>query len=439
MKRPLVAALLLVAAISGSIAVQSAATTTTEPPENCRTGPLDAPATATAALDTGDVVTLTYDFSDVEPNVTLTLRGANYVVEATNLERVRAAERIRYRWTGNGSTASISYDATSASSDDFSNGIFLTPTHQGANVSITAEDGLASRRLMYLGGAYDLRETSHGCETVRLVTACGVVVDAGRGEVLESLGSAQQQLEVGNRWATTTVYPAENIGFPAQGFSVGEGDVVVRDDSTLNGPENTYLHEYTHVRQRFADRGRIARNASWFVEASAEYTAARLSVEQGRATPAEYRTHLGYVATDNDAVLSRNETWSPLTPYEKGSAVLAELDRRLRAANDSARMETVFRAANRETKQDGVLTHADLKEIVARQGNQSVAAWFDEAVTTDRPARPQLRSGPLGMDRKATDGGSWMPDLAELLAGVWRDLAGLISPPGECGRVGRLI
>ena len=55
------------------------------------------------------------------------------------------------------------------------------------------------------------------------------------------------------------------------------------------GSESTWTHEYVHTRQRFADRSRAM---EWFVEASAEYYAARLSHDLGLVNDLEYEWEL---------------------------------------------------------------------------------------------------------------------------------------------------
>lgn len=109
-----------------------------------------------------------------------------------------------------------------------------------------------------------------------------------------------------------------------------------RADSSLTTTHNVWFHEHVYTRQRFGDRDR---SMEWFVEASTEYYAARLSYELGLVGRLEYEWEFKSrrIGTDED-VLAEPSTWgSPNTPYRKDALVLAALDAEIKETPTATR------------------------------------------------------------------------------------------------------
>jgi hypothetical protein len=234
-----------------------------------------------------------------------------------------------------------------------------------------------------------------GDQRVALVRPTGTQVAAGTERVVASLRAANDQLRVGDRDGSVTLFalpdPARRGGesFPARDESW------VRADSPVNSANNVWIHEYVHTRQDF----RLDTDMAWFREASAEYYAARLTHEQGRISEREMVAHLDGEGVE--APLTDPDAWaSDRTPYTKGARVLALLDRHIRQSTDGERtLQDVFRKMNAH---DGPVTYADFKDIVAVTAGHSMDGWLDRyvagehAIASAYEPRP-VRSGVFGL------------------------------------------
>jgi len=429
---------MVVLGTSGVIPLSPVGAGAADTPSSCRDpGPITTPAmtgTVEYREEGTDRLRLTYNVSQAPTDFTVRLSGVREIVSVSGFTR---ANETAFRWDGTTSAPTITYEAISASADDWGNGVFVRPDHS-TPVNLTTEIGFVSEQLMSLGGSYTVETVSNGCETIQLVVPCGVVIEETRADVKESLRAASEDLNIGNRWSETTVLAVEDVrNFGVVGAYFGEGDMIVESGAETNTAGNTWIHEYVHARQAYAP----ASNASWLSEATAEYYAARLTFKQGLISRDEYAEAVGETLAE-PAVLSENTTWATLTPYEQGAVVATGLDRRLRTASDgAATFQTVQRALNEEAMDgDGPVTHTQTRSLIRQQANQSVADWYDR-VTTTRTV-PEVR--PLGagsglQDYRTSFLDRFLADLSGSIDEFMERIDHFLNPPGTCSRTRMVI
>jgi PGF-CTERM protein len=227
--------------------------------------------------------------------------------------------------------------------------------------------GAVGESIAYLGDHETIRREASG-QTLRLVVPAEADLAAPPGEVLTSLADASRALAVGERDPELffVAAPTNRVQWAVEGVNVGQADVWVRDDTPLDHPDNTWLHEYVHTRQDYA----LGPEVRWFTQASATYYGALLTLEQGRIGFDEFRRFLavGEGRPQADSVLGRPATWANGAEYTKGALVAGELDRRLRLAGGS--LDEVFRRMNaREGDVDAEAFYGSLAAV----GDESVA------------------------------------------------------------------
>lgn len=434
------AALLLLAPVAGAVGLSGPASAAA--PTDCRDNGYDDPRiTGTATLDSDGLteqVTLTYDLSNGPQDFEVVLQGFSSIESLEGFNKSGVDGTLE--WDGETTTASITYTAISASDSDYDNGIFVTPTYKGVaddEVRLRADGpGIVSRDMMHLGTAYTVETVEYGCETIRLVVPCGVSVEATRDEVLESLRSASEDLRIGNRWGTVTVFAAEDVRyFGVIGAYFGEGDMVVEADMPVDDAGNTWVHEYVHSRQAFGS----AASSQWLVEASAEYYAARLTYKQDRIDAEEYADTVGYVGVEPSELSNKSDWSSSMVPYDQGSYVLAGLDTRIRAAGDES-LQTVLREVNDRARGDGTVNNTEVRRIVRTESNQTTAEWYGTYSTTGQLPDVDPLGGPNGLSRRET---GLLASLQASLGGTFDGLgewaSNLFSPPEDCSRGGYVI
>jgi len=231
------------------------------------------------------------------------------------------------------------------------------------------------------------RTTAHGT-TIRVIVPEGVRLGPSRERLFDSLAGASRALDVGGANREVIVVPLadtpQSTEFGLAGAAVGNA-FWARAGGSLTSTHNVWLHEYVHTRQRFADRGR---EMEWFVEASAEYYAARLSYELGLVSDIEYEWEMkSRRVSASDSTLADPATWEgPTVPYRKGALTLAALDARIKERTDGERsLEDVFRRLNRA---DRTLTYELFTEtVVSVSGDPGMEGWLDRYVKG--PATPQ--------------------------------------------------
>lgn len=391
-RRGVLAGILAFALILTSVpAPMGTASAASDDPSECiqnpRTTAEQADIIATAEYEYGNDVKLTYSTEGVSSEFTVHPKAVKEVDSAVGFENTSTG----WTWDGETPDPHITYESQSVSSDDWGAGVFRKPVHTGADVRVEAASGTVSRELMLLGSEYTVRTVQNGCEEIRLIIPCGLHISEGRADVMDSLDDASEEMDVGNRHSTVTVFATENVrGFGLLGVYFGDGDTAVRADTEVDAG-NTWVHEYVHSRQNHD--ANTARNMSWFTEASATYYAGELTKQQGEIRQKDLTDELNSGVNDGTTLANPN-TWNTRTPYDRGSLFLGALDERIREdTNGSATLQDVFREVNSREN----VTYTEFREIVADTSSEDTAAWMDEYVQTD--ATPEY--SPPEQDRSA--------------------------------------
>ena len=248
-------------------------------------------------------------------------------------------------------------------------------------------EGVTGDRMAFLGPHEIATHTAHG-QTFRLVVPEAADLEPSAEEVFDSLSRAADRLRVGDRDPEVLVIaaPTESVSWGVRGLQVGDSDMWVQDSEELELATNVWLHEYVHTRQAF----RTTNETRWLLEASATYYGSSLSLEQGHVDFDRFRRVLdrGEEAPQSTAVLSRPDSWANNADYWKGSLVVGDTDRRIRAATDSeSSFESVFRSLNDYTDSEAgeadPVTASDLEAYVAAAGGSELATASTRYTTTD--------------------------------------------------------
>ena len=247
--------------------------------------------------------------------------------------------------------------------------------------NVTAGPGVAGRAMVFLGAHEEYTRMAHG-QRFRLVVPDAADLAADRAGIFDSVTAASDTLRVGDRDSQVVMLAAPTtVDWGVEGLQRGDRDFYVTADEGVDTPENTWLHEYVHTRQRF----NLTAETTWLAEATAQYYAAQLTLRQDRV---DFRDVAGLLrrGTDSrfaDAVLANPATWSTAN-YHVGALVVGDLDRRTRLATDSAStFQAVFRRLNeRSTATSGRV----LQRLVREASGDAVAERARRHTeTTDRP------------------------------------------------------
>lgn len=243
----------------------------------------------------------------------------------------------------------------------------------------TAGPGATGDAIAFLGEHREVTRTAHG-QTFRLVVPTRASLAESPASILDSMASASNALQVGDRDERVFVVaaPTKRVRWGVRGLHTGNADMWVRDSERLDTAGNVWIHEYVHSRQGYA----AAREVRWFTEASASYYAALLALQQDRIGFAAFRDRLalGTRSPDRDAVLADPTTWETVAPYTKGALVAGELDRQLRLATDRTRsLQDVFGRMNGHPE---AVTGPAFREMVRTTGGESTAVLADRYTTT---------------------------------------------------------
>jgi len=247
----------------------------------------------------------------------------------------------------------------------------------------TAGEGVVGSALLYLG-PHEIRErTAHG-QRFQLVVPQQATLTEDPEEILDSVADASDRFRVGDRDKRVLMIAAPtSVSWGVLGLQTGDRDFYVQADQQLDAADNTWIHEYVHTRQDF----RTERESEWFFEATAEYYAGQLTLEQDRIDYQQFRNYLarGQNRRFADVRLVDPSTWrSNGGNYFKGALVVADLDRRIRTETDgSGTFQDVFRRMNRKSSP---ATHREFVDFVEAAGGGTVvdpAKRFTE--TTSRP------------------------------------------------------
>ena len=211
--------------------------------------------------------------------------------------------------------------------------------------NITAGSGVSANAMVYLGEYGMTTRSAHGQE-FRLVVPAAATLTEERSDIFDSVTAASDALRVGDRDGTVTMFAAPtSVPWGVSGLQRGDNAFYTVANRSVDDPNNTWVHEYVHTRQRF----NTTAGTEWFIEASAEYYAAQLSLQQGRIDFASFSDSLdnGAERRFDDVVLANPDSWHDLANYNKGGLVAGDIDRRLRlASGGSASLQAVVQRLN---------------------------------------------------------------------------------------------
>ena len=250
-----------------------------------------------------------------------------------------------------------------------------------AAYDVATEGTVTANAMVFHGSHTEYERTADDGTTFRLVVPAGTRLGPSRERLFDALSGASREIGVGaENWEVIVVArstPGGTTGVGLAGATVGNA-YWARASSSLSSVQNVWLHEYVHTRQRFADRDRAM---EWFVEASAEYYAARLAYELDLVSGLEYEWEFtSRRVSASESTLTEPSTWErPTVPYRKGALVLAALDTKIRNRTDGDyTLEDVFRRLNRD---DRTLTYPRfVATVVAVSDAPELEAWLDRYV-----------------------------------------------------------
>lgn len=416
--------LVLVVSMVGSVAAGGTAATETDP--TVSTPATNTSAVAADATQTDDTivqtnryallpdrpgsvqVTITYDVPDRVQSLETQFRTAGTVTDTDGFNRIN---ETAYEWDESTATASLTvrYDVnetTSRTGPEAADGRYLFadvgewalfkqfPTRTGWRYSggdtpvtidrrsETAGPGAAGDRLVYLGGVSTVERSQSG-QTFRLVIPEAADLEEPPEAILTSLANASQSLQIGDRDESVTGFaaPTGRVEWGVRGLAYGGSEFWVRDFEPLDEPANVWLHEYVHTRQEF----RTTAETRWLTEATAQYYAAQLTLEQERIGFEAYRRYLGggERSTYDDVVLATPSTWTANANYVKGALAAGRLDVTLRTAtNRTGTLEGVVRELNRGSQP---VTQAAFLGAVETTGGAEGRATAAELSATSEP------------------------------------------------------
>jgi hypothetical protein len=357
--------------------------------------------------------TLDVDTTGDLESLAVTVGSNGDVVGTTGFETVADDGRTTLEWDGESDHARVVIEAdtdgaSAGSAKYFDGGEWVLGRVPFVDVTLQEAAGESPSRGRPLGDAHGAlsdaaaatygdryalvgdQETAtrraHG-QRFRLHKPAGTEIRPAEDEIFAALAAASRDLEVGDRDDSVLLFalpaPADRGG---ESFPIRD-EAWVAADEPLDDPNSVWLHEYVHTRQSFD----LAEDMRWFREASAEYYAARLAYEQDRVSGSEMRSHLGGAPVE--ATLTDRSSWSDArVPYEKGSRVLAVLDRRIRAETDGERsLQDVFRRMN---DHEGKVTYAEFQEMVTSVVGHSMDGWLDRYVDGSAPIASVYDRGP---------------------------------------------
>jgi len=262
---------------------------------------------------------------------------------------------LNWAWTGN--TASVGVDRTRS---------IVGP-------------GATGESMVFLGEHTEHTRTAHG-QTIRLIVPHEAELSADPESILDQLAFASDALRVGGRDSEVFVIaaPTEGVPWAVRGLQTGDADMWVSDDERLDDPGNVWLHEYVHTRQAFEPTA----ETQWFVEGSASYYAARLTLEAGDIRLNDFRRELarGEAPEYEETVLTDPETWALGAQYRKGALVAGALDRQIRSeSNRSTSLDRVFSALNARSE---LVTAEHFQTSIDDAGGSASVTVYNRYVST---------------------------------------------------------
>jgi hypothetical protein len=259
-------------------------------------------------------------------------------------------------------------------------------TNQGepsiTRTNVTAGSGVAANAMVYMGDYEMTNRSDHGQE-FRLVVPEAATLTEEKSDIFDTVTAASNDLRVGNRDETVTMFAAPtSVPWGVAGLQRGESAFYTVANRSVRDPDNTWVHEYVHTRQAF----NTTETTKWFIEASAEYYAAQLTLQQERIEFEEFSDSMSVGANRryDDVVLANPDSWTDSANYEKGGLVAGDLDRRIRVASDSsASLQTVFQRFNSRSSKTNQRVFIGYFETAGGNSVADTARRFTE--NTDGP------------------------------------------------------
>ncbi|WP_340099580.1 hypothetical protein [Salinibaculum salinum] len=248
----------------------------------------------------------------------------------------------------------------------------------------TAGEGVIGQSMVYLGPYEEYTRSAHD-QRFRLIVPEAATLTPDRDDVFDTVVDAAGSLRVGARDRQVLMFAApETIPWGVRGLQSGDRNFYAVADEPVDDPNNVWIHEYVHTRQSF----QTTNETRWVTEASAEYYAGLLTLEQGRIEFDDFRKYLsrGNYRRFSTVVLSDPTTWTGTgANYYTGALVTAELDRQLRlTTNRSKTFQGVFRRFNRQStavSQSGFLD--DVTAVGGTSLRRSAQQYTD---TSEKPS-----------------------------------------------------
>lgn len=217
-----------------------------------------------------------------------------------------------------------------------------------------------------------------GTATVTVVAPAGGAVDPARKAHFVSEFLSPYALDPEPRDVTVVAAPD---ALPHRGLTYPDGTSYVTVDAFWDGDVGSvWLHEVVHARQSFE----LAREMTWFREASAEYLSYRAMQEQyDEVTERDVRARLDAHPEYPDARLSAPATWDgDPVDYTSGVRLLHAIDAAVRS--ESGGDHTLFDVFHAMNEHDGTVSLEDFRRIVEHHSG-SEEAWIEHAVTERGP------------------------------------------------------
>lgn len=252
--------------------------------------------------------------------------------------------------------------------------------------------GAIGDRLVFLG-PHTTKEYATTHEDIRVIVPDAASPVADLEDAASLLDRTSPTLDVGPRTDTMTIIiaPTDTIDWGLEGVQVGTSDFWIADTQPLKEPSNTWIHEYTHTRQRF--NVNTTPETTWLTEATAEYYGVHLSYQYEHVTYADFTDALdrGAARRYEDVELSRQSTWAGTNAdYHVGALVIAALDKTIREyTNGTHTFQDVFHDLNTH---NGPIDHATFRDYVTAAGGEPAGTAVDQYVTTT--TRPELWDQP---------------------------------------------
>jgi len=289
----------------------------------------------------------------------------------------------KYHFVGDGDWAIIQRPPLSISYQYIGNSPNISRHYSVRGDGITSSDGC----VMYLGPHEEYTHQAAD-QNFRLAVPKPANLRENPLDILNSLGFASEQLEVGGRNQSVIAIAAPTgAAWSSRGVQSGANGFWAQDSCNLDNINNTWVHEYIHTRQEWDETSAT----KWLTEATTEYYAALLTYQQGNVPFSAFYDHIS-TSRDGGSVLVNPSQWtSNEAYYTKGRRVLAALDVEIRRNTDNEKtFQSVFFHLN---KHNGALSHNDLVNAVNSEVDQDLEDWLDQYVRgSDLPNIPNQES-----------------------------------------------